>query len=173
MLWMWNSLSRGFPQVGIPEKLTQGPPCFAITIGVRLRSHTKHNHDTFLVLIFFYKNMSCRVQISVVICLQIIQEHICLSCSCKFSDSTCTLYPIRYAYGFVVICLNIFVWIHMIYLPSRHLLSSRFFPCCCIVWLFHIARKITLKYMDKCIHIWLQQKQGKERIVLVCIFSVL
>ena len=28
------------PQVEIPEKLTQGPPCFAITIGVRLRSHT-------------------------------------------------------------------------------------------------------------------------------------
>ena len=28
------------PQVEIPEKWTQGPPCFAITIGVRLRSHT-------------------------------------------------------------------------------------------------------------------------------------
>ena len=31
------------PQVEIPEKWTQEPPCFAITIGVRLRSHTKHN----------------------------------------------------------------------------------------------------------------------------------
>ena len=29
-------------QVEIPEKWTQEPPCFAITIGVRLRSHT-HN----------------------------------------------------------------------------------------------------------------------------------
>ena len=29
------------PQVEIPEKLTQEPPCFAITTGVRLRSHTK------------------------------------------------------------------------------------------------------------------------------------
>ena len=28
------------PQVEIPEKWTQEPPCFAITIGVRLRSHT-------------------------------------------------------------------------------------------------------------------------------------
>ena len=27
------------PQVEIPEKWTQEPPCFAITIGVRLRSH--------------------------------------------------------------------------------------------------------------------------------------
>ena len=27
-------------QVEIPEKWTQEPPCFAITIGVRLRSHT-------------------------------------------------------------------------------------------------------------------------------------
>ena len=30
------------PQVEIPEKWTQEPPCFAITIGVRLRSHTNH-----------------------------------------------------------------------------------------------------------------------------------
>ena len=30
------------PQVEIPEKWTQEPPCFAITIGVRLRSHTKN-----------------------------------------------------------------------------------------------------------------------------------
>ena len=28
------------PQVEIPEKWTQEPPCFAITIGVQLRSHT-------------------------------------------------------------------------------------------------------------------------------------
>ena len=28
------------PQVEIPEKWTQEPPCFVITIGVRLRSHT-------------------------------------------------------------------------------------------------------------------------------------
>ena len=33
------------PQVEIPEKWTQEPPCFAITIGVRLRSHTKHNNQ--------------------------------------------------------------------------------------------------------------------------------
>ena len=30
-----------FPQMEIPEKWTQEPPCFAITAGVRLRSHTK------------------------------------------------------------------------------------------------------------------------------------
>ena len=30
------------PQVEIPEKWTQEPPCFAITIGVRLRSHTNN-----------------------------------------------------------------------------------------------------------------------------------
>ena len=30
------------PQVEIPEKWTREPPCFAITIGVRLRSHTKN-----------------------------------------------------------------------------------------------------------------------------------
>ena len=29
-------------QVEIPEKWTQEPPCFAITTGVRLRSHTKN-----------------------------------------------------------------------------------------------------------------------------------
>ena len=30
------------PQVEIPEKWTQEPPNFAITTGVRLRSHTNH-----------------------------------------------------------------------------------------------------------------------------------
>ena len=30
------------PQVEIPEKWTREPPCFAITIGVRLRSHTNN-----------------------------------------------------------------------------------------------------------------------------------
>ena len=30
------------PQVEIPEKWTQEPPCFAETIGVRLRSHTNN-----------------------------------------------------------------------------------------------------------------------------------
>ena len=30
------------PQVKIPEKWTQQPPCFAITIGVQLRSHTNN-----------------------------------------------------------------------------------------------------------------------------------
>ena len=173
MLWMWNSLSRGFPASGDSWKIDTGASMFCHNNWCAIKIAHQTQPWYIFRAHFFYKNMSCRVQISVVICLQIIQEHICLSCSCKFSDSTCTLYPIRYAYGFVVICLNIFVWIHMIYLPSRLLLSSRFFPCCCIVWLFHVARKITLKYMDRCIHIWLQQKQGKERIVLVCIFSVL
>ena len=35
-----------FPQVEIPEKWTQERPCFAITIGVRLRSHTNDCHFT-------------------------------------------------------------------------------------------------------------------------------
>ena len=33
------------PQVEIPEKWTQEPPCFAITIGVRLRSHTNKDAE--------------------------------------------------------------------------------------------------------------------------------
>ena len=37
-----QSLCEVHPQVEIPEKLTQEPPCFAITTGVRLRSHTKN-----------------------------------------------------------------------------------------------------------------------------------
>ena len=36
-----ESVSREvLPQVDIPEKWTQGAPCFAITTDVRLRSHT-------------------------------------------------------------------------------------------------------------------------------------
>ena len=38
---MWNSLSWGSPLSGDSWKWTQEPPCFAIIIGVRLRSHTK------------------------------------------------------------------------------------------------------------------------------------
>ena len=37
-----QSLCEVHPQVEIPEKWTQEPPCFAITTGVRLRSHTKN-----------------------------------------------------------------------------------------------------------------------------------
>ena len=44
------------PQVEIPEKWTQEPPCFAITIGVRLRSHSNHFDPTFPHLIYAYKN---------------------------------------------------------------------------------------------------------------------
>ena len=40
------------PQVEIPEKWTQEPPCFAITIGVRLRSHTKNNDITHVSLVY-------------------------------------------------------------------------------------------------------------------------
>ena len=41
------------PQVEIPEKWTQGPPCFAITIGVWLRSHTNQGqYHTFCCMIY-------------------------------------------------------------------------------------------------------------------------
>ena len=39
---MWNSLSRDSPASGDSWKKTQEPPCFAITTGVRLRSHTNY-----------------------------------------------------------------------------------------------------------------------------------
>ena len=43
-----KTVSReALPQVEIPEKWTQGLPCFAITIGVRLRSHT--NQKSFVI----------------------------------------------------------------------------------------------------------------------------
>ena len=42
---MWNSLSWGSPASGDSWKWTQEPPCFAMTIGVRLRSHIKHMCD--------------------------------------------------------------------------------------------------------------------------------
>ena len=34
------------PQVEIPEKWTQEPPCFAITIWCAILSHTKQGHDS-------------------------------------------------------------------------------------------------------------------------------
>ena len=63
-------LARFSPKVEIPEKWTQEPPCFAITIGVRLRSHTKkegwrgannlliNGVDVILNLIFLFQNIT-------------------------------------------------------------------------------------------------------------------
>ena len=54
------------PQVEIPEKWTQEPPCFAITIGVRLRSHTnKGPHQSVASYIFalLFSNMDSFIHV--------------------------------------------------------------------------------------------------------------
>ena len=51
----YETVSREvLPQVEIPVKWTQEPPCFAITIGVRLRSHTNKQSWKLTKLLAWY-----------------------------------------------------------------------------------------------------------------------